>query len=128
MKKIIILFCGIAITATAFAQVKSNTSMIRNSASVKQNVALAAINTNRDSVEISQLYEAYQIADAEANNKLQLLIAKMKAVSDKKNNGGEMGIVQLQNLTSQRGTLLKMVTDIMNNLNQSSSSIIPNIR
>jgi parvulin-like peptidyl-prolyl isomerase len=128
MKKIIILFCGIAITATAFAQVKSNTSMIRNSASVKQNVALAAINTNRDSVEISQLYEAYQIADAEANNKLQLLIAKMKAVSDKKNNGGEMGIVQLQNLTSQRGTLLKMVTDIMNNLNQSSSNIIPNIR
>jgi NhaP-type Na+/H+ and K+/H+ antiporter len=142
MKKTIILFCSIIITATAFAQinttsaVKSNTRTVNNSALTKQNVAVAVINTNRDSIEISQLYEAYKMADAEATYKLQLIIAKMKEVQAKNNANEteqeradrEMKMVQLRSLMENRTNQLKLTTNILSSMNQGLNTISQNLK
>jgi NhaP-type Na+/H+ and K+/H+ antiporter len=142
MKKTIILFCSIIITTTAFAQinttsaVKSNTRTVNNSALTKQNVAVAVINTNRDSIEISQLYEAYKMADAEATYKLQLIIAKMKEVQAKNNANEteqeradrEMKMVQLRSLMENRTNQLKLTTNILSSMNQGLNTISQNLK
>jgi NhaP-type Na+/H+ and K+/H+ antiporter len=143
MKKSIILVCSIIITATAFAQINTTTSAVKgnartfnNSALTKQNVAVAVINTNRDSIEISQLYEAYKMADAEATYKLQLIIAKMKEVQAKNNANEteqeradrEMKMVQLRSLMENRTNQLKLTTNILSSMNQGLNTISQNLK
>jgi hypothetical protein len=135
MKKIMILVCSIIITATAFAQIKNSNSMVKSTMPVKQNVVIAAINTNRDSVELSQLYEAYKIADAEATYKLQLLIAKTKEVQAKNNanqteqerGNSEMKMAKLSSLMEDRTKLLQFTTNLLNSINQ-PTNIVQNLK
>jgi hypothetical protein len=137
MKIIILLLCCAVITSTAFTQIKSSGSMIKSNTSVREKTALVALTTgNRDSVEISQLFEAFKIADAEATNKLQMLIEKVKIVNaknadkldDNAKANREMGMVQLQSLVSQRGTMLQMITNMMKSIDDALKSIVQNIR
>lgn len=137
MKKIILFFCCLAMANIAFTQIKANKTITKSYEPVRQNVAiLAALNSNTDSVEIQQLFEAYKIADADATNKLEKLLAKIKAVNannankidEKKKAETEIEMATVEQLMQKRAALFQYVTNIIKSMNEEQKKIMDNIR
>jgi hypothetical protein len=136
MKKIITLFCCIAIANTTFTQIKTNRVTSKAYEPARQNIAIMAVTTNRDSLELNQLFEAYKIADADATNKLEKLLAKMKLVNEKNANKQdentkkqyEIGLNEIYQMLNKRAFMLQYVTNLINSFNSTSKTILENIR
>lgn len=137
MKKILLFACSIAIANSAFTQIKANKAITKSYEPVKQNVAImATINTNRDSVELNQLFEDYKIADAYAKNKLEKLLEKIKAINTKRavpldatvKNQSELEMIDIQQLIAKRAQMMQYLTNMIKSWNEEEKKILENIR
>jgi hypothetical protein len=120
MKKTILMMCILLSTAKAFTQIITNKADIIN---VRVIEPLKLRNINRDSIEIKQLYDAYKIADADATNKLQLLIEKMKATNSNANAGNEMTMVKLQKMMEERKAFVEIMKEVIKMLMKTTEEI-----
>jgi hypothetical protein len=115
-------------------QIKQSNEMIKKHTT--ENNKIIFTNANRDSVELSKLFEAFKNADTEATTKLQLLINKIELVKakniakqdDKANADVELHMISLNSAVSQRGEMLRLTTNLMNAMNDATKSILQNIR
>jgi hypothetical protein len=131
MKKITTLICCIAIANIAFTQIKSNRVTSKAYEPTRQNMAIMAVTTNRDSVEINQLFEAFKIADRDATNKLEKLLEKIKAVKAKSGTAFTeselLGMSTLQQMMNERARVYEATFKIMQSMNATQKKIIENI-
>jgi hypothetical protein len=137
MKRLILVVCSITIATTAFTQIKANRVITKSYEPVKQNTAIiAVISTNRDSIELNQLFEAFKIADADATNKLGKVLKKMKVINGKSTstpnetakNQSELEMMDIQQMMMKRAQMMEYLTNMIKSRNEEEKKILGNIR
>jgi hypothetical protein len=97
---------------------------------------MAAMSTNRDSIELNQLFEAYKIADADATNKLEKVLEKMKVINGKSTspsnetakNQTELEMMDIQQMMMKRAQMMQYLTNMIKSRNEEEKKILGNIR